>query len=186
MSCTTYIIILITTYLQDCNNFLAGNMLRSANRYKALEETAVFGYCCRHEFPGEFINLKHGERLVNISFVIIVIKNKKTDKIYLGQHMVSGYWKESYKRWRQSIPSKLMSCMILPALWLATFGYVYLSLYTVIQHVFLQSLGRSDILNNIHLCLPTFHSYGHKVSCQVKCQYVLQNYTLQAITAVWA
>ncbi len=39
-------------------------MIRSAHRYKALDETAVFGYCCRHEFPGEFINLKHGERLV--------------------------------------------------------------------------------------------------------------------------
>lgn len=38
-------------------------MLRSANRYRALDETAVFGYCCRHEFPGEFVNLKHGERL---------------------------------------------------------------------------------------------------------------------------
>ena len=34
-----------------CNEFLAGNMLRSA---KALDETGVFGYCCRHEFPGKF------------------------------------------------------------------------------------------------------------------------------------
>lgn len=49
-------------FLQNCSNFLAGNPLRSANRYRALDETAVFGYCCRHEFPGEFINLKHGER----------------------------------------------------------------------------------------------------------------------------
>ena len=48
--------------IQECNNFLAGNMLRSAKRYHALDETAVFGYCCRHEFPGKFINLKHGER----------------------------------------------------------------------------------------------------------------------------
>ena len=36
-------------------------MLRSASRYKALDETAVFGYACRHEFPGGFLNLKHGE-----------------------------------------------------------------------------------------------------------------------------
>ena len=41
-------------------------MLRSANRYRALDETAVFGYCCRHEFPGKYINLKHGERYVYI------------------------------------------------------------------------------------------------------------------------
>ena len=46
----------------QCNDFLAGNVLRSANRYMALDETAVFGCCCRHEFPGIFINLKHGER----------------------------------------------------------------------------------------------------------------------------
>ena len=42
--------------------FLAGNMLRSAGRYKALDETAVFGFSCRHEFPKKFISLKHGER----------------------------------------------------------------------------------------------------------------------------
>ena len=34
----------------------------SARRYKALDETGVFGYCCRHEFPNKFVNLKHGER----------------------------------------------------------------------------------------------------------------------------
>lgn len=49
---------------------MAGNELRSAIRYKALDETAVFGYCCRHEFPKAFINLKHGERL--ILYVIIL------------------------------------------------------------------------------------------------------------------
>ena len=43
---------------------MAGNELISAIRYKALDETAVFGYCCRHEFPKAFINLKHGERLI--------------------------------------------------------------------------------------------------------------------------
>lgn len=51
----------------QCNDFLAGNALRSANRYTALDETAVFGCCCRHEFPGIFINLKHGERYVLLS-----------------------------------------------------------------------------------------------------------------------
>ena len=37
-------------------------MLRSAKRYKALDETAIFGMCCCHEFPKMFLNLKHGER----------------------------------------------------------------------------------------------------------------------------
>ena len=46
--------------------FLAGHILRSSNRYKALDETAVFGCACRHEFPLMFINLKHGERCIII------------------------------------------------------------------------------------------------------------------------
>ena len=54
--------IMSKTCFQDCNDFLAGSWMRSASRYKSLDETAVFGYCCRHEFPGKFINLKHGEK----------------------------------------------------------------------------------------------------------------------------
>ena len=27
---------------------------------------------------------------------------------------------------------------------------------------------RSDVLESVPLCLSTFHSFGHKVSCQVK------------------
>lgn len=50
--------------LQECNDFLAGNALRSNKRYKALDETAVMGSICRHEIPLRFINLFHGERLV--------------------------------------------------------------------------------------------------------------------------
>ena len=43
--------------------------------YKALDETAVFGCSCRHEFPLLFTNLKHGERFViklNNDFRILV------------------------------------------------------------------------------------------------------------------
>ena len=53
-------------YSQDCNNFLAGNMLRSNSRFRALDETALFGSACRHEFPAIFFNLKHGERYNHI------------------------------------------------------------------------------------------------------------------------
>ena len=42
-------------YSQDCNNFLAGNMLRSNSRFRALDETALFGSACRHEFPAIFL-----------------------------------------------------------------------------------------------------------------------------------
>ena len=30
-----------------------------------------------------------------------------------------------------------------------------------------QHHGKKAILDNIHLCLPIFHCYGHKASCQV-------------------
>lgn len=52
------------TYVQMCSDFLAGDALRSSQRYKALDETAIFGTACRHEFPYRFVNLKHGERYV--------------------------------------------------------------------------------------------------------------------------
>ena len=43
-------------------------MLRSSNRYKALDETGVFGSACRHESPKLFLDMKHGERLVSKVF----------------------------------------------------------------------------------------------------------------------
>ena len=54
--------------MQDhqCSDFLAGNALRSSKRYKALDETALFGVACQHEFPIVFVNLKHGERYVSV------------------------------------------------------------------------------------------------------------------------
>lgn len=50
---------------KGCHGFLAGDALRSRSRYAALDETAVFGSICRHEFPHRFLNMKHGERLAN-------------------------------------------------------------------------------------------------------------------------
>ena len=55
-------LILLHYCYQECSDFLAGNMLRSSSRYSALDETALFGSACRHEFPAMFFNLKHGER----------------------------------------------------------------------------------------------------------------------------
>ena len=49
-------------YFQDCNEFIAGNAIRSHSRFAALSETAVMGVVCRHENPVCFINLFHGER----------------------------------------------------------------------------------------------------------------------------
>ena len=48
-----------------CRNvvpLLQAMALRSASKFKALDETAIFGYCCRHDFPGWFITLKHRKR----------------------------------------------------------------------------------------------------------------------------
>ena len=81
---------------QMCSNFLAGGMIRSANRYKALDETAVFGFCCRHEFPGRFINLKHGEWFVNCH-EFYCVKCYWCLYIGIGWHMVRTCWKRSWK-----------------------------------------------------------------------------------------
>lgn len=45
-----------------CSDFKAGDALRSRSRYKALDETAVLGAICRHDFPLRMLSLKHGER----------------------------------------------------------------------------------------------------------------------------
>ena len=54
-----------------CSDFLAGDALRSSQRYHALDETAVLGTACRHEFPHMFINLKHGERYKNMKTILL-------------------------------------------------------------------------------------------------------------------
>ena len=36
-----------------------------------------------------------------------------------------------------------------------------------LKYLFIQSQNRTDILERVKLCLPAFHCYGHKVSCQV-------------------
>ncbi|XP_064391176.1 uncharacterized protein LOC135338993 isoform X3 [Halichondria panicea] len=67
---------------RTCNDFLAGSALRSANRYCALDETAVFGSACRHEFPLMFINLKHGERLSYAKWLLLeMVQNYPTQKL---------------------------------------------------------------------------------------------------------
>ena len=49
-------------------------MLRSASRFHALDETALFGCACRHEFPRLFINLRHGERYgVNYLVILFIV-----------------------------------------------------------------------------------------------------------------
>jgi len=37
-------------YMQDCNDFLAGDVIRSKSRYAALDETGVVGVACRYKF----------------------------------------------------------------------------------------------------------------------------------------
>ena len=47
--------------LNDWSDFLDGSVVRCKTRYKALNETAVFGRACKHEFLKQFFGLKHGE-----------------------------------------------------------------------------------------------------------------------------
>ena len=47
---------------QECNNFLAGNAIRSRARNAKLDVRGVFGSVCRHEYPLLFMDMKHGER----------------------------------------------------------------------------------------------------------------------------
>ena len=51
----------------QCSNFKAGDALHSRKRYKALEETGIFGAICQHDIPLKIINLKYGEKFVIIN-----------------------------------------------------------------------------------------------------------------------
>lgn len=66
-------IVVLCILFQDCSGFLAGDALRSSTRYHALDETALFGCGCRHEFPLKFFNLKHGERCVLVRVLIVIL-----------------------------------------------------------------------------------------------------------------
>ena len=48
--------------LQDCSNFLAGDVVRAKSRNAKLDIRGVFGSVCRHEYPLLFMDMKHGER----------------------------------------------------------------------------------------------------------------------------
>ena len=49
---------------QNCNDFLAGDLIRSRRRFAALDETGVIGIACWHEHPFRFYSLRHGERCI--------------------------------------------------------------------------------------------------------------------------
>ncbi|XP_057297873.1 uncharacterized protein LOC130628863 [Hydractinia symbiolongicarpus] len=48
---------------KECNNFQAGNRIRSKRKSSKLSVTGVFGVSCRHEIPKLFLNMRHGERI---------------------------------------------------------------------------------------------------------------------------
>ena len=61
-------------------------MLRSATRYSALDETALFGSACRHEFP----YLKHGERymLIKLYCICILFEFRLSYAVYLIEELL--------------------------------------------------------------------------------------------------
>ena len=51
-----------------CNDFKAGDKLRSVVGTKKLSVTGIFGSSCKHDIPIRFVNMKHGERLIANNF----------------------------------------------------------------------------------------------------------------------
>ena len=49
-------------FVQECHNFLAGDVVRSRSKNAKLAIRGVFGSICRHEFPALFVDMHHGER----------------------------------------------------------------------------------------------------------------------------
>jgi hypothetical protein len=60
-------------FLQECHNFLAGDVVRSRAKNAKLDVRGVFGSICRHEFPALFIDMHHGERYYVQWFSIFIL-----------------------------------------------------------------------------------------------------------------
>ncbi|XP_065891624.1 uncharacterized protein [Dysidea avara] len=71
--------------VEECNEFLAGNVLRTKFRYSALDETGVIGIACRHEHPYSFYSLRHGERISYIVYALEKLKEQCSNQsaVYL-------------------------------------------------------------------------------------------------------
>lgn len=137
-------------YFQMCNDFLAGNELRSSQRYHALDETAVFGSACRHEFPHLFINLKHGERLVYSSESLLSCT--RITSINLDCVMLNGFYKRSFSVIRRDC--SFVWCMIA---------------CNFVKYLRSSPCGLC-LPDSVSFAIPSFHAYGHKAECQVcKC-----------------
>ncbi|XP_068739812.1 uncharacterized protein [Montipora capricornis] len=65
---------------EQCNQFQAGSSLRSKNKSKKLDETALFGASCKHEVPLKFFSLKRGEEIGNAVFLLKWIKEMVDNK----------------------------------------------------------------------------------------------------------
>lgn len=69
-----------TKSMEQCNQFQAGSSLRSKNKSKTLDETALFGASCKHEVPLKFFSLKRGEEIGNAVFLLKWIKEMIDNK----------------------------------------------------------------------------------------------------------
>lgn len=71
---------------QVCDQFKAGDKIRSQSRYKAFDETGIMGlFCARHDIPLAFVDMYHGERYVYPDLLLKhFLKNRNQNQtIYL-------------------------------------------------------------------------------------------------------
>lgn len=136
-------------HMQACNDFLAGNALRSSQRFHALDETAVFGCACKHEFPVLFLNLKHGERLLaRIKFYLcryILILMTFLIRLAYGVWLI--------EELTSQFPEAINPCVM------------YDVACSLVAHL---KKNDNQLLEKVTFALPSFHAYGHKPACQVR------------------
>ena len=135
-----------------CSDFLAGDSLRSSRRYHALDETALFGCTCRHEYPRLFINLRHGERSVFVQFT--------TTGNDLSSHVCFSL---AYIVWLLEALQHQVSPNV-------DMYVIYDIACSLVQH--LKAKGAVHLLEGgTKFALPSFHAYGHNAQCQVSKHY---------------
>ena len=103
----------------------------------------MFGCACRHEFPRLFINLKHGERLVQNDGCILT---------------VNWFYRLSYAVW-------LLEELVQHVSTETDIIIMYDIACTLVRHL-KSSRNGAHLLERLKFALPSFHAFGHNMACQ--------------------
>ena len=148
---------------QNCNDFLAGDLIRSRTRFAALDETGIIGIACRHEHPFRFYSLRHGERCeynhYTCVYVCMYIVTRISYIVYALEYIKQHCPEDSKVYLLYDV-----ACALKRHLKVLSNVYIIFKLFLMIM---VQNHNKTELLDFFSLAVPVFHAYGHKLNCKV-------------------